>query len=164
MHIFGGISHWSPENSSLPYMPCCVRYSWLFLICRAMEGVLDSTLYAVLCKVSLTLPICRLWKVSLTCVLLQVAKSRDVEVLEGKTQYLEFAGNLVPITKSGDQLAFNFYAFRENRLPFTVRVKDLHAEPVGRVAFMRQPKVMRSHPVGLFNYLIIMMTIMIIIL
>ena len=71
----------------------------------------------------------------------QVAKSRDVEVLEGKTQYLEFAGNLVPVTKSGDQLAFNFYAFRENRLPFTVRVKDQHAESVGRVAFMRQPKV-----------------------
>lgn len=71
----------------------------------------------------------------------QVAKSRDVEVLEGKPQFLEFAGNLVPVTKSGDQLAFNFYAFRENRLPFTVRVKDQHADPIGRVAFMRQPKV-----------------------
>lgn len=71
----------------------------------------------------------------------QVAKSRDVEVLEGKPQYLEFAGNLVPVTKSGDQLAFNFYAFRENRLPFTVRVKDQHADAIGRVAFMRQPKV-----------------------
>lgn len=70
-----------------------------------------------------------------------MAKSRDVEVLEGKPQYLEFAGNLVPVTKSGDQLSFNFYAFRENRLPFTVRVKDLHADPIGRVAFMRQPKV-----------------------
>ncbi|XP_047739260.1 centrosomal protein of 290 kDa isoform X8 [Hyalella azteca] len=74
----------------------------------------------------------------------EVAKSRDVEVLEGKTQYLEFAGNIVPVTKSGDQLSFNFYAFRENRLPFTVRVKDQHAEPVGRVAFMRQPKVGRG--------------------
>ncbi|XP_063863238.1 ankyrin-2-like isoform X42 [Scylla paramamosain] len=70
----------------------------------------------------------------------EVAKSRDVEVLEGKPQFLEFAGNLVPVTKSGDQLAFNFYAFRENRLPFTVRVKDQHADPIGRVAFMRQPK------------------------
>lgn len=77
------------------------------------------------------------------CYWLQVAKSRDVEVLEGKTQYLEFAGNIVPVTKSGDQLAFNFYAFRENRLPFTVRVKDQHAENVGRIAFMRQPKVWR---------------------
>ncbi|XP_066941512.1 ankyrin-2-like isoform X11 [Macrobrachium rosenbergii] len=70
----------------------------------------------------------------------EVAKSRDVEVLEGKPQFLEFAGNLVPVTKSGDQLAFNFYAFRENRLPFTVRVKDQHADCIGRVAFMRQPK------------------------
>lgn len=76
----------------------------------------------------------------------EVAKSRDVEVLEGKPQYLEFAGNLVPVTKSGDQLAFNFYAFRENRLPFTVRVKDQHADPIGRVAFMRQPKVGRGDP------------------
>ncbi|XP_063863233.1 ankyrin-2-like isoform X37 [Scylla paramamosain] len=76
----------------------------------------------------------------------EVAKSRDVEVLEGKPQFLEFAGNLVPVTKSGDQLAFNFYAFRENRLPFTVRVKDQHADPIGRVAFMRQPKVGRGDP------------------
>lgn len=80
----------------------------------------------------------------------QVAKSRDVEVLEGKTQYLEFAGNLIPVTKSGDQLAFNFYAFRENRLPFTVRVKDPNAESVGRVAFMRQPKVRRKSLVRSF--------------
>lgn len=76
----------------------------------------------------------------------EVAKSRDVEVLEGKPQFLEFAGNLVPVTKSGDQLAFNFYAFRENRLPFTVRVKDQHADCIGRVAFMRQPKVGRGDP------------------
>merc|ERR1711915_505721 len=76
----------------------------------------------------------------------EVAKSRDVEVLEGKPQYLEFAGNVVPVTKSGDQLAFNFYAFRENRLPFTVRVKDQHSDPNGRIAFMKQPKVGRGDP------------------
>ncbi|CAL4058757.1 unnamed protein product, partial [Meganyctiphanes norvegica] len=76
----------------------------------------------------------------------EVTKSRDVEVLEGKPQYLEFAGNVVPVTKSGDQLAFNFYAFRENRLPFTVRVKDQHSDPAGRIAFMRQPKVGRGDP------------------
>lgn len=71
----------------------------------------------------------------------EVAKSRDVEVLEGKSQYIEFSGNLVPVTKSGDQLQFAFRAFRENRLPFSVRVKDQHAEAVGRCLFMREPKV-----------------------
>jgi len=35
---------------------------------------------------------------------LEVAKSRDVEVLEGKSHYVEFGGNLVPVTKSGDQV------------------------------------------------------------
>ncbi|CAL1295809.1 unnamed protein product [Larinioides sclopetarius] len=76
----------------------------------------------------------------------EVAKSRDVEVLEGKLQYLEFAGNLVPVTKSGEQLSFTFQAFRENRLPFTIRVKDTHQEPLGRVAFMREPRVGRGEP------------------
>lgn len=71
----------------------------------------------------------------------EVAKSRDVEVLEAKAQYLEFAGNLVPITKSGEQPSLAFRAFRENRLPFTVRVKDHHADPIGRIAFMREARV-----------------------
>lgn len=64
-----------------------------------------------------------------------------LQVLEGKAQYIEFAGNLVPVTKSGDQLQLGFRAFRENRLPFTVRVKDPHADTVGRILFMREPKV-----------------------
>jgi ankyrin len=34
----------------------------------------------------------------------EVAKSRDVEVLEGKSHFIEFGGNLVPVTKSGDQV------------------------------------------------------------
>ncbi len=34
----------------------------------------------------------------------EVAKSRDVEVLEGKSHYVEFGGNLVPVTKSGEQV------------------------------------------------------------
>lgn len=91
----------------------------------------------------------------------EVAKSRDVEVsylfiydialfefklffsqvLEGKPQYIEFAGNLVPVTKSGEQLQFSFRAFKENRLPFSVRVKDQHAEAVGRCMFMKDQKV-----------------------
>lgn len=74
----------------------------------------------------------------------EVAKSRDVEVLENKVQYLELAGNLIPVTKSGEQLQFPFKAFRENRLPFSVRVKDQHADTVGRALFMREPKVAKG--------------------
>lgn len=76
----------------------------------------------------------------------EVAKSRDVEVLEGKSQYIEMAGNLVPVTKSGEQLQLPFKAFRENRLPFSVRVKDQHADTVGRALFMREPKVAKGEP------------------
>lgn len=74
----------------------------------------------------------------------EVAKSRDVEVLEGKLQYTELAGNLIPVTKSGEQLQFPFKAFRENRLPFSVRVKDQHADTVGRALFMREPRVAKG--------------------
>lgn len=56
-------------------------------------------------------------------------------------QCLEFAGNLIPVTKSGEQLQLGFRAFKENRLPFTVRVKDPHADAIGRTIFMREPKV-----------------------
>ena len=66
------------------------------------------------------------------------------QVLEGKPQYIEMGGNLVPVTKSGEQLYINFHAFRENRLPLTVRVRDGNQEPVGRIAFMREPKVARG--------------------
>ncbi len=66
------------------------------------------------------------------------------QVLEGKAQYIEMAGNLVPVTKSGDQLYINFHAFRENRLPFNVRIRDSNLEPVGRIAFMKEPKVSRG--------------------
>ncbi|KAK2586999.1 hypothetical protein KPH14_010970 [Odynerus spinipes] len=72
----------------------------------------------------------------------EVAKSRDVEVLEGKTQYMEFTGNLVPVLKSGEQLQLPFRAFKENRVPFTARVKDPDAaDMMGRIMFMSEPKV-----------------------
>lgn len=74
----------------------------------------------------------------------EVAKSRDVEVLEGKLQYTELAGNFIPVTKSGEQLQFPFKAFRENRLPFNVRVKDQHADTIGRALFMREPRVAKG--------------------
>lgn len=88
----------------------------------------------------------------------EVAKSRDVEVLEDKIQYIELAGNLVPITKSGEQLKLIFKAFRENRLPFAVRVKDQHADTVGRALFMREPKIAKGEqpqqPICILNILL----------
>lgn len=74
----------------------------------------------------------------------EVAKSRDVEVLEGTSNFIEFGGNLVPVTKSGEQLSLRFWAFRENRLPFTVKVKDPHSEAMGRIAFMKEPKLSKQ--------------------
>lgn len=50
----------------------------------------------------------------------------------------------MPVTKSGDQLSLRFFAFRENRLPFNVKVKDPHSEPMGRVAFMKEPRAARG--------------------
>ncbi|XP_044010729.1 ankyrin-2-like isoform X9 [Aphidius gifuensis] len=77
----------------------------------------------------------------------EVAKSRDVEVLEGKIQYMEFAGNLVPVMKSGEQLQLPFRAFKENRIPFTTRVKDPDSvDMVGRIMFMNEPKVQKGEP------------------
>ncbi|CAH1794422.1 unnamed protein product, partial [Owenia fusiformis] len=76
----------------------------------------------------------------------EVARSKEVEVLEGKPQWVEMAGNLVPVTKSGEQLHINFHAFRENRLPFTVRVRDTNQEAQGRIAFMKDPRVGRDQP------------------
>lgn len=73
----------------------------------------------------------------------EVAKSRDLEVLEGRPIYLEFAGNLIPILKSGEQLAMTFHAFREIRLAFTVRIRD-DEESVGRINFMCEPKVAKG--------------------
>ncbi|GAU97157.1 hypothetical protein RvY_08508-2 [Ramazzottius varieornatus] len=74
----------------------------------------------------------------------EVSKSRDVEVLEGKNLYIEMAGNLIPVTKSGDQIHFPFYPFQENRLPFLVKVKDPNDDAQGRLAFMREAKSGRN--------------------
>ncbi|XP_041485465.1 ankyrin-2-like isoform X8 [Lytechinus variegatus] len=76
----------------------------------------------------------------------EVARSKFVEVLESRPVYIEMAGNLVPVQKSGDQLNLAFTAFHENRLPFFVRVRDQSAERCGRLSFMREPKVPRGLP------------------
>ncbi|XP_073958631.1 uncharacterized protein isoform X2 [Choristoneura fumiferana] len=77
---------------------------------------------------------------------IQVAKSRDVEVHEGKPIYLEFGGNLVPVAKSGEQLTLPFRAFRENRVAFPVMIKTQDLEPMCRCQFMRDPKVPKGEP------------------
>ncbi|KAF4018832.1 hypothetical protein G4228_010577 [Cervus hanglu yarkandensis] len=53
----------------------------------------------------------------------EVARSKDIEVLEGKPIYVDCYGNLAPLTKGGQQLVFNFYAFKENRLPFSIKTE-----------------------------------------
>ncbi|XP_025026154.1 ankyrin-2 isoform X12 [Python bivittatus] len=74
----------------------------------------------------------------------EVARSRDVEVLEGKPIYVDCFGNLVPLTKSGQHHIFSFYAFKENRLPLFVKVRDTTQEPCGRLSFMKEPKSSRG--------------------
>uniref|UniRef100_F1KPW5 Ankyrin-1 n=1 Tax=Ascaris suum TaxID=6253 RepID=F1KPW5_ASCSU len=74
---------------------------------------------------------------------IEIAKSKDVEVLSGRHQFLEFAGNIMPVTKSGDQLSLYFLPFQENRLAFLIRVRsqeDEEAAAGGRIAFMKEPK------------------------
>jgi ankyrin len=60
---------------------------------------------------------------------------------------MEFGGNLVPVLKSGEQLQLPFRAFKENRVPFTVRVKDSDAaDMMGRIMFMNEPKIAKGEP------------------
>lgn len=89
-----------------------------------------------------------------------VAKSKEVEVLENRIQWLEMGGNIAPASLSkstvglsnignnqggsmsnADQLSFTFQSFLENRLPFTVRVRDQDQQPPsGRLVFLKDPK------------------------
>ncbi|KAK9540143.1 hypothetical protein VZT92_002612 [Zoarces viviparus] len=54
----------------------------------------------------------------------EVARSRDVEVLEGKPIFADCFGNLVPLTKSGQHHVFSFFAFKENRLALFIKESD----------------------------------------
>ncbi|XP_068455705.1 ankyrin-2b isoform X11 [Clinocottus analis] len=74
----------------------------------------------------------------------EVARSRDVEVLEGKPIYADCFGNLVPLTKSGQHHLFSFFAFKENRLALFIKIRDNTQEPCGRLSFMKEPKNYRS--------------------
>ncbi|KAF5283144.1 hypothetical protein FQA39_LY17402 [Lamprigera yunnana] len=77
----------------------------------------------------------------------EISKSRDIEVLEGKDIYMEFAGNLVPILQSGDQPKLGFQAFKENRLAFSMRLRDADEDASGRIIFKGDPKVARGEPI-----------------
>nr|XP_046236244.1 ankyrin-2b isoform X27 [Scatophagus argus] len=74
----------------------------------------------------------------------EVARSRDVEVLEGKPIYADCFGNLVPLTKSGHHHLFSFFAFKENRLALFIKIRDNTQEPCGRLSFMKEPRNYRS--------------------
>uniref|UniRef100_A0A8C1RUV5 Ankyrin 2a, neuronal n=1 Tax=Cyprinus carpio TaxID=7962 RepID=A0A8C1RUV5_CYPCA len=67
----------------------------------------------------------------------EVARSRDVEVLEGKPIFADCFGNLVPLTKSGQHHVFSFYAFKENRLSLFIKIRDSTQEPCGRLSFTK---------------------------
>ncbi|XP_035853466.1 ankyrin-3-like isoform X15 [Sander lucioperca] len=76
----------------------------------------------------------------------EVARSKDIEVLEGRPIYVDCYGNLAPLTKGGQQLVLNFYAFKENRLPFCVKVRDPSQEPCGRLTFLKECKTIKGLP------------------
>ncbi|GAA6069642.1 ankyrin-2, partial [Tachysurus ichikawai] len=74
----------------------------------------------------------------------EVARSRDVEVLEGKPIFVDCFGNLVPLTKSGQHHVFSFYAFKENRLALFIKIRDSAQEPCGRLSFTKEARTYRS--------------------
>ncbi|XP_007895288.2 ankyrin-3 isoform X3 [Callorhinchus milii] len=76
----------------------------------------------------------------------EVARSKDIEVLEGKIIHLDCYGNLVPLAKAGQPLVFTFYAFKENRLPFSVKVRDNSQESCGRLSFLKEAKTSKGLP------------------
>ncbi|XP_073791361.1 uncharacterized protein ank1b isoform X10 [Danio rerio] len=69
----------------------------------------------------------------------EVARSRDIEVMEGMPLHLECSGNLVPVRKATQQpRSFSFQAFRDNRLPVSVKVRDANKEASGFLSFLRK--------------------------
>lgn len=81
-----------------------------------------------------------------------VAKSKEVEVLDNRVQWLEMSGNIAPISlnksnvncamsAASEQLNMTFMSFYENRLPFTIRVKDVDQNAInGRLVFLKDSR------------------------
>ncbi|KAM7153401.1 ankyrin-1-like isoform 1-T1 [Macrochelys suwanniensis] len=68
----------------------------------------------------------------------EVARSRDIEVLEGMPLHVELAGNLVPVKKATQQRSFHFQSFQENRLALPIKVRDSSREASGLLSFLRK--------------------------
>ncbi|KAG9331215.1 hypothetical protein JZ751_019741, partial [Albula glossodonta] len=61
------------------------------------------------------------------------------EVMEGMPLHLECSGNLLPVRKATQQpRSFSFQAFRDNRLPVSVKVRDSSKDPSGFLSFLRK--------------------------
>ncbi|XP_053319005.1 ankyrin-1 isoform X3 [Spea bombifrons] len=74
----------------------------------------------------------------------EVARSREIEVLDGTQLFVELSGNLVPLKKATQQRSFVFQAFKENRLALPIKVRDSSREPCGSLSFLR--KAMKYEP------------------
>ncbi|XP_068776748.1 ankyrin-1 isoform X4 [Struthio camelus] len=68
----------------------------------------------------------------------EVARSRDIEVVEGMPLHVELSGNLVPIKKATQPRSFLFQSFRENRLVIPIKVRDSSREASGSLSFLRK--------------------------
>ncbi|KAM6106739.1 ankyrin-1-like [Pterocles gutturalis] len=68
----------------------------------------------------------------------EVARSRDIEVVEGMPLHVELSGNLVPIKKATQPRSFLFQSFRENRLAIPIKVRDSSREASGSLSFLRK--------------------------
>ncbi|NWV78993.1 ANK1 protein, partial [Dasyornis broadbenti] len=68
----------------------------------------------------------------------EVARSRDIEVVEGMPLHVELSGNLVPVKKATQPRTFLFQSFRENRLVFPIKVRDSSREASGSLSFLRK--------------------------
>ncbi|CAF0819087.1 unnamed protein product [Rotaria sordida] len=68
----------------------------------------------------------------------EIAKSKEVEVVNGNSIYIDLqSNNLQTIIKTNEQLTLVFRAFKENRLPCVVRIRDSEQEPSGRLVFSK---------------------------
>ncbi|XP_068518250.1 ankyrin-1 isoform X12 [Anas acuta] len=68
----------------------------------------------------------------------EVARSRDIEVVEGMPLHVELSGNLVPVKKTTQPRTFLFQSFRENRLVISIKVRDSSREASGSLSFLRK--------------------------
>jgi ankyrin len=68
----------------------------------------------------------------------EIAKSKEVEVVNGNSLYVDLQSNtLQTIIKTNEQLTLIFRAFKENRLPCVVRIRDQEQEATGRLVFSK---------------------------